>query len=102
VSAAGQEMPLGRLIAAGEEYPADLNEAGAVVGKAQVGVAANGLSVYHGFISQNGAMMDLSAVAANADWEILSAAGINESGVIVGYGVNHRTGQSGAVLLTPP
>jgi probable HAF family extracellular repeat protein len=98
----GQETPLGRLIVAGEEYPMDLNEAGVVAGSAQVGTAANGLAVHHGFISQNGTMLDLSALAANADWEILNANGINESGVIVGYGVNHRTGQSGAVLLTPP
>ena len=77
-----------------------VNDAGAVVGTAEIGDGA-----YHAFMVTNALggmvrMMDLnSMVPANSGWELMEARGINAAGQIVGWGM--YAGHTNAFLLTP-
>jgi probable HAF family extracellular repeat protein len=88
----------------------DLNEAEDVVGEmafdpfspsaARAFLRSRGAAAGHS-LPVGAGLTDLSFATAAASWTILSATGINESGQIVGVGLNAATGQRGAVLLTP-
>jgi probable HAF family extracellular repeat protein len=72
-----------------------INNRGQVVGEAHIAGANMGAFLY-----SNGAMVDLNSVTAARGWILEQATGINDSGEIVGYGVN-PSGQTDAFLLTP-
>lgn len=68
----------------------DINDNGQVVGE----------SDGHAFLFSNGSMIDLNTlIAANSGFELFTAAGINNAGQIVGYGV--RGDELRGFLLTP-
>ncbi|OAI23096.1 hypothetical protein A1356_18350 [Methylomonas koyamae] len=74
----------------------DINDAGEIVGDI---TAANG--DLRPFLYANGTMADLNTlIALDSGWSLLSAAGINNSGQIVGSGINPE-GYQRAFLLTP-
>ena len=77
--------------------PRDLNEKNQVVGMADF---FNDTSL-HGFLWLGSGPADLSLLTKDGSWTILEANAINESGQIAGVALNTRTGQRGAVLLTP-
>ncbi len=69
---------------------------GQVVGDADIGG-----SIYHAFLYSNGAMTDLNTLIDPASgWMLSNATAINDSGQIVGEGINPQ-GQQHAFLLTP-
>jgi probable HAF family extracellular repeat protein len=81
----GQIHDLGTL--GGEwSYAQAINNDGAVVGGSFVDEAN---TIYHAFISDQGAMVDLNAEldGSGDGWELIEAYGINDSGQIVGLGV---------------
>jgi probable HAF family extracellular repeat protein len=76
-----------------------INNKGWVVG---FSTFPGGLSLYqyHAFLYDGQAMRDLNdLIPANSGWTLQSATGINDSGQIVGYGIN-PFGQTHAFLLT--
>jgi probable HAF family extracellular repeat protein len=73
----------------------DINELGHVVGGADTAAGRQ-----HAFLYITGKMQDLNnLIPADSGWELTNAAGINDSGQIVGYGLIN--GQTHAFLLTP-
>ncbi len=73
-----------------------INNANQVVGRSDVGGG-----VFHAFLYENGAMIDLnSLIDPNSGWTLLSATGINDTGQIVGIGMNAQ-GQLHGYLLDP-
>lgn len=75
-----------------EGAPTAINDRGHIVGT--TGESA--------FLWRDGRMIDLNGLVSSPDWVLVSANGINNDGVIVGYGRNKATGATGAILLTPP
>jgi probable HAF family extracellular repeat protein len=74
-------IDLGTLPGADASYAYGLNSLGQVVG------ASTSASGSAAFVYQDGQMVDLNSVVDNGgNWTLLSATGINDSGVIVGYG----------------
>ena len=75
-----------------------INSAGQIVGDS--GAAGDGVG--HAFVYRNGAMSDLNTRldASGVGWVLSVASDINDSGWIVGTGVNPQ-GQTHAFLLTP-
>lgn len=53
------------------------------------------------FLYENGQMINLSALAATAGWQLLSVTGINLSGEIIGRGID-SSGNYDAYVLTDP
>jgi probable HAF family extracellular repeat protein len=78
-------------------YARDINNNGMVVGSSETAAAG----VYHAFVSSNGAMTDLKSLIDPASkWSLRSALSINDSGSIVGVGVD-AAGDASAYMLTP-
>jgi probable HAF family extracellular repeat protein len=76
----------------------DINKSGQVVGESYL---TDGTTTHAFFYSGTGAMQDLNHLIDPAGgWTLIAARGINDSGQIVGYGVN-PAGQTRAFLLTP-
>ncbi len=76
----------------------DINDSGQIVGRCH---ADNSPSNTHAFIYSNGTMTDLNTlIEPNSGWTLSDATAINNSGWIVGYGID-PTGHRGAFLLTP-
>ena len=74
----------------------NINAAGAIVGEADTAGGAE-----HAFLYQNGTMTDLnSLINPNSGWTLETAFALNDSGQIVGVGINGN-GQSDAFLLSP-
>jgi probable HAF family extracellular repeat protein len=77
-----------------------VNLSGDIVGRSYFLDGNNGLS--HAFLYSNGHMIDLNTLLpTNSGWELQSATGINDAGLIVGYGIN-PAGETHAFLLHPP
>ena len=76
----------------GEEYSyaAAINNRGDVVG-------SSGVGPYRAFLYRNGRMFDLTELAADPDWDLELATGINDAGQITGIGMHH--GQQRAFLF---
>jgi probable HAF family extracellular repeat protein len=75
-----------------------INNAGDVVGSAQVSTAVN--RIWHAFIYRNGVMIDLNTLLpSQSGWTLNTAYGINDTGQIVGEGTYN--GQIRPFLLTP-
>jgi probable HAF family extracellular repeat protein len=71
-----------------------INSAGAIVG----GALTDGDATHHAFLYEAGVMHDLNTlIAADAQWELVHALGINDHGDIVAIG--HHDGADGVVLL---
>ena len=76
-----------------------INNKGQVAGFDTVG--GNG-APNHAFIWEDGEMADLnSLIDRDSGWFLQQVSGINDSGQIVGQGINRATGQSHAFLLNP-
>jgi probable HAF family extracellular repeat protein len=76
-------------------FSTDINASGQVVGNY---LTASG---YRSFVTQNGIMTDLNnLIINNPGWTSIAAYGINDKGLITGYGLN-PAGQEHAFLLTP-
>jgi probable HAF family extracellular repeat protein len=74
-----------------------VNDSAQVVGDS----VHDGYSIAHAFLYSDGTMSDLNSLLAPASgWTLESADGINNSGDIVGFGIN-PAGQTHAFLLTP-
>jgi probable HAF family extracellular repeat protein len=95
----GQVQDLGLLAGGGYSYPADINNAGTIVGYADAPPPGGGFA-QHAFISHDGnTMTDLNALLpAGSGWTLESAQGINDRGEIVGSGIHN--GVRRAFLLT--
>jgi len=67
---------------------AAVNNAGQIVGSSHTGeLTADGDSIYHAFIYDNGVMTDLNGLLTEGSgWELTAATGINDAGRIVGWG----------------
>jgi probable HAF family extracellular repeat protein len=75
----------------------EINSSGQAVGYSYI----NSASACHAFLYDNGTMMDLnSLISPSSGWNLTFAYAINDSGWIVGHGVN-PTGRDHAFLLTP-
>ena len=75
-----------------------INNAGQIVGNYW---STGGSSTFRAFLYQAGNIIDLNnAIAPDSSFTLQSAQGINNSGQIVGYGIN-SLGQTHAFLLTP-
>jgi probable HAF family extracellular repeat protein len=74
----------------------DINNRGEVVGDSDI----VGGTAIHAFVITDGGMRDLNALIPSYGWLLISATSINDSGQIVGYGVNPK-GLARAFLLTP-
>jgi probable HAF family extracellular repeat protein len=84
-------------VLAGDRYASAvaINDSGTIVGYSH-----DGATRFHVFIYVDGAMHDLSnLLRGNQGWQLLSAAGINEAGQIVGSGLRH--GKQHGFMLTP-
>jgi len=82
----------------GDSYAFALNNSDQVVGTASI----NDGAAQHAIIHENGVMRDLNTrldKQGSAGWELNYAYGINDSGLIVGYGTYQDQGH--AFLLTP-
>jgi probable HAF family extracellular repeat protein len=89
----GKTVNLGASVPGGPSYAYDINDAGQVVGEA---VFSDG----EAFLWEDDVMYDLNTlIPAGSGWTLVTAAGINSSGWIVGYGLHD--GQQRAFLLTP-
>jgi probable HAF family extracellular repeat protein len=91
----GQMSDLGTL---GGDYSQanGINDNGQIVGVSQV---SDITGVADAFLYSNGSMVDLnSLIGPNSGWTLESATAINDSGQIVGYGINAE-GQDHAFLL---
>lgn len=77
-----------------------LNPSGTlVVGEAEV-PSNTGFVLYHAFVWSGGTMQDLNnLIPANSGWVLNQATGVNDAGVIVGYGM--IGGQTHSFKLTP-
>ncbi|MDX6557826.1 MAG: hypothetical protein QOF72_875, partial [Blastocatellia bacterium] len=96
VSDPGEMKDLGTL---GGELSSALriNENNEVIGNS----TTTGLFNASGFVYRNNFMLDLNAaIPQNSGWHVTEARGINDNGVIVGYGFQ-GTGNNHALLLTP-
>jgi probable HAF family extracellular repeat protein len=77
-----------------------INSAGQIVGSSTT-TTADTVASEHAFIYSGGTMMDLnSLIPASSGWDLAQAEAINNSGWIVGYGVN-SAGATDAFLLQP-
>jgi probable HAF family extracellular repeat protein len=91
----GAITDLGTLAAGGDSRGLGLNNAGEIVGTAEV--RANG--EHRAFVWRQGQMQDLNGlIARNSGWELREARGINDGGQIVGQGLHN--GQQRAFRLT--
>ena len=91
----GRRTDLGRL-AGGVGNVLDLNDVGQVVGW-----APDESNVSRAFIYQDGKLTDLNSLANKpSEWILAQATGINNKGVIVGYGYN-GTNTEHAFVLKP-
>ena len=97
ISGSGGMQDLGTL--GGDFSWADgINSAGQIVGTSTTTTADN---MEHAFIYSGGTMMDLnSLIPASSGWDLAEAEAVNNSGWIVGYGVN-SAGATDAFLLQP-
>jgi len=93
---------LGTLPKGSNSLALGINKSGQIVGEGDVGtVDANGNPIYHAFLYTGGAMYDLNSLCKNSTgYRIEYAAGINDSGEIVGY-LLAPSGQIHAMLLVP-
>jgi probable HAF family extracellular repeat protein len=74
-----------------------INAAGQVVGSSQI----TGDSILHAFLYSGGALTDLNTLLpAGSGWVLSDASGINDSGQIVGTGIN-SLGEERAFVMTP-
>jgi probable HAF family extracellular repeat protein len=98
----GGMVSLGHLTHGTNSFSTAINTSGQVVGAGDIGVAdGNGDLIYDAFLYTGGTMYDLNTLTLNVKgWRIIYAAGINDSGQIVGRALNAK-GQTHAVLLQP-
>jgi probable HAF family extracellular repeat protein len=94
----GQMMDLGTL-GGPESVASNLNSCGQIVGSADT---IPGVASPHAFLYCDGTMSDLNEqlLPGGPVWTLTAAYGINDSGQIVGTGINPE-GQEHAFLLTP-
>ena len=79
----------------------DINNLGQVVGLASIGIVPAVSNGIHGFVSQDGRIVDLNTLLDPASgWEILFASGINDAGQIAAVGVD-GSGSRHQLVLTP-
>lgn len=80
----------------GGGYPNSINNSGQVVGGLGPGIS------HYPYLWQNGiGIQNLnSLIPTSSRWTLTNATGINDNGLIVGYGTN-PSGQTDAFLLTP-
>ncbi len=93
----GVMTDLGSLITSGDSSALGINGIGTVVGWTEV----PGTSARHAFVSVGGFMTDLNtAVSDSPGWLLSQATGVNDDGLIVGFGTN-PSGETHGFLLTP-
>jgi probable HAF family extracellular repeat protein len=94
----GKMIDLGNL-GGGTSFANSINSAGMIVGFSYV-PAGSPVGI-HAFLYCNGTLSDLnSQIPSSSGWTLIDAESINDSGQIVGYGLN-ANGDHDAFLLTP-
>ena len=98
----GTMQDLGTLFAGSNSFAAGINNSGLIVGAASTPHELHGNPpIEHAFLYSDGLMQDLnSLIAPTSGWTLNEANAINDSGQIVGMGVN-LSGQAEAFLLNP-
>jgi len=94
----GQVTDLGTL-GGNKTAAVDINNKGQVVG---FGNTTGDGGLAHGFIWEDGKMANInSLIAADSGWFLQQINGINDSGQLVGQGINSATGKQHGFLLNP-
>jgi probable HAF family extracellular repeat protein len=85
----GAITDLGTLAGGSNSFATGINSSGQVVGYADT---SSGIGTYHAFLYSNGPIVDLNALISPASgWTLYGAEAINDSGEIVGYGIDTGT-----------
>jgi probable HAF family extracellular repeat protein len=92
----GVMQDLGNFPGGDGSFANGINDAGEVVGFGE----SLSTRTEHAFLYSDGVMQDLNDLTSGSGWTLYGANAINNSGQIVGYGLN-PSGQEDAFLLTP-
>ncbi|MDQ3744897.1 MAG: Ig-like domain repeat protein, partial [Acidobacteriota bacterium] len=100
----GNKTDLGTLTGGSNSIAYDINASGDAVGSSEVTGGASHAFIWHDAdgdrVADPGDMQDLNTLTSGSGWTLQEARSINDSGQIVGYGLNPSS-QPHAFLLTP-